>query len=153
MLTTQQFQTLLPLACAWVEQQEQIILCDGVPLTPGQLADARKIGIIHPEKVRLLMVDEIPTPQHPLLVAAIKRVWADTTLTKGLTLQYGIFIRAGFWDDRRLVFHELVHTAQYERLGGINNFLREYLFECLTVGYPDGQLEQEAILKTAAMCV
>jgi hypothetical protein len=43
-----------------------------------------------------------------------------------------------------LVVHELAHTAQYERLGGFHPFLSAYLGECLTVGYPNGPLEQEA---------
>ena len=44
----------------------------------------------------------------------------------------------------RLVVHELAHTAQYERLGGFKPFLKAYLEEWLTVGYPNGPLEQEA---------
>jgi hypothetical protein len=152
MLTTEQFQALLPLACAWVEQQEQIILRDGVPLTPAQLTDARKIGVVHPEKVRLLAVPTVPRPEHPTLRAAADATQLISPYTAGLTLRYGIFIRVDCWGDRRLVFHELVHTAQYERLGGVQSFLRQYLFECLTIGYPAAPLEQEAILKTAEMC-
>jgi hypothetical protein len=34
---------------------------------------------------------------------------------------------------------------QYERFGGVLPFLRQYLTECLTVGYPEAPLEQEAI--------
>ena len=152
MLTTEQFQALLPLACAWVEQQEQNILRDGVPLTPAQLTDARKIGVVHPEKVRLLAVPTVPRPEHPTLRAAADATQLISPYTAGLTLRYGIFIRVDCWGDRRLVFHELVHTAQYERLGGVQSFLRQYLFECLTIGYPAAPLEQEAILKTAEMC-
>ena len=40
--------------------------------------------------------------------------------------------------------HELAHTIQYERLGGIKPFLRAYLEECLSLGYPNGPLEQKA---------
>jgi len=74
---------------------------------------------------------------------------AETTglispLTAGLTLRYGIFIRADCWGQRRVVVHELTHTAQYERFGGIEPFLREYLQECVTVGYPGAPMEQEA---------
>jgi hypothetical protein len=53
-----------------------------------------------------------------------------------------------FWQDRRIIAHECVHTAQYERLGGFAEFLRDYLHECLEVGYPAGPLEQEAIHKS-----
>jgi hypothetical protein len=44
-----------------------------------------------------------------------------------------------------------VHTAQYERLGGIEPFLRQYLRECLTIGYPEAPLEQEAIATIASL--
>jgi hypothetical protein len=68
-----------------------------------------------------------------------------------MSLRYGIFIRSDCWGDRQLVIHELAHTAQYERLGGIWPFLKLYLSECLvTPGYPFGPLEQEA--KRAEEC-
>jgi hypothetical protein len=70
----------------------------------------------------------------------------------GLTLQYGIFVRGDCRQDRHLVVHELVHTAQYERLGGILRFLRDYLFECATLGYGEAPLEQEAVEVAARIC-
>src|SRR5439155_19147430 len=73
-------------------------------------------------------------------------------LTRGLTLRYGIFIRADYRSDPTMVIHELGHTAQYERLGGIEPFLRRYLFECLTIGYPEAPMEQEVIELTARIC-
>jgi len=86
------------------------------------------------------------------LTTAANAVNLISTHTAGLTLRHGIFIRVDCWGDRRLVFHELVHTMQYERMGGIQSFLRQYLFECLTIGYPAAPMEQEAIQKTAKMC-
>ncbi len=62
-----------------------------------------------------------------------------------MALRYGIFIRSDCWGEHGLVAHELAHTAQYERLGGIRPFLRQYLLECLTIGYPAAPMEQEAI--------
>jgi hypothetical protein len=35
--------------------------------------------------------------------------------------------------------------VQYERLGGIAPFLRQYIFECLTLGSRAAPMEQEAI--------
>jgi hypothetical protein len=40
-ITPQQLKTLLPLACAWVEEQEQFIIRQGIGLTPSELADAK----------------------------------------------------------------------------------------------------------------
>ena len=64
--------------------------------------------------------------------------------TIGLTLRYSIFIRDDHWGQRRLVVHELAHTMQYERLGSIEAFLRQYLHECITIGYPAAPMEQRA---------
>lgn len=152
MITQEQFKMLLPLACAWAEDQERIILRDGVALTPAQAADAGKISISHPERVRLLSVIRAPIPEHPDLRAAAEATQLISARTGGLTLRYGIFIRADCWGDRRLVFHELVHTLQYERLGAFQQFLQQYLYECITIGYPAAPMEQEAVTTTARLC-
>jgi hypothetical protein len=135
---------LLPLVVSWVEEQEGIILREGVPLTGQLVQDARRIGIEHPENVRLRVVPEIPMPTHTVLHSVSQKLGFLSKYTAGLTLQYGIYIRADCWGERRLVVHELAHVAQYERLGGTKPFLEQYLHECLTVGYPYGDLEQEA---------
>ncbi len=143
-VTPEQLEMLLPLACAWAAAQEQAILQSGVALTDEQIADARRVGVMRPERVRLLGVPVIPTPSHPALAAASEATRLISPLTIGHTLRYGIFIHEDYWGQRRLVVHELVHTMQYERLGGIEAFLRQYLLECITIGYPAAPMEQEA---------
>ena len=84
-------------------------------------------------------------PENPILRAAAETTGLLSPFTIGLTLRYGIYIREDSWGDRKLVAHELVHTHQYERLGGFSPFLTAYLQECLTPpGYPHGPLEREA---------
>ena len=119
-LAPQQFETLLPLACAWAAEQERVILQSGVALTEAQIADARRVGVTRPERVRLLRIPEIPTPRHPALAAAAEATSLISPFTLGLTLRYGIFIRDDHWGQRRLVVHELAHTMQYERIGSID---------------------------------
>ena len=154
---TSQFETLLPLATQWATEQEVRILREGVPLSMRELAFALKAGVKDPDRVRLLQVEIIPSPTHPLLQAAYQMANFVPTAPRGLTVQYGIFVRADYWRDRTLIVHELVHTAQYERLGGIQSFLRQYLLECATVGYHKSALETEAVetatrlLKTEAL--
>ena len=144
MITQKQFEALLPRAVAWAEKQEQEILRHGVPLTSALTRDALRIGLKFPEKVRLRVVEEMPEPDDPELLAAAELTGLLSPFTIGLTLQYGIFIRADHWGERRLVVHELAHTAQYERLGSVQAFLKQYLHECLSIGYPAAPLEQEA---------
>ena len=52
----------------------------------------------------------------------------------------------------RLIVHELVHTSQYEKLGGFLPFLRKYLMECINIGYPEAPMEQEAIRMAEKIC-
>jgi len=152
MITEEQFKVLLPVAVAWAEEQEGIILRNGIQLTEPQIADARSLGISQPDMVRLMNVPTILMPEEPSLKAAAQATQLITPQTAGLTLRYGIFIRSDCWGDRRLIVHELVHTSQYERLGGFLPFLQEYLHQCITVGYPAAPMEQEAI-NTAARLI
>ena len=128
---------LLPAAWSWVVLQERRSLERGVALDTAQIANARALGVQRPERVRLLRVRSGPWPLRG---------------TVGLSARYGIFIRADYWGDRVLVAHELVHTAQYERLGGIRPFLRAYLYEYFAQGYPFGDLETEAAKTAQRLC-
>jgi hypothetical protein len=146
------FDMLVPLASGWAAEQEQQILREGIPLSPALMEDAREAGVKEPEKVRLLQVETIPSPSHPLLQAACQATNFVPAEPRGLTIQYGVFLRSDCWMDRPVIVHELVHTAQYERLGGIEPFLRRYLFECATMGYSAATMEKEAIATAARVC-
>jgi hypothetical protein len=146
-----QFDRLLPLAARWAESLERRILREGVPLLGEELADAKVLGVREPDQVRLLCLANVPMPEDPVLRAAAAAIQFLTPATRGLALRYGIFIRRDCWRERKLIAHELVHTAQYERFGGIEPFLRQYLSECLTIGYPAAPLEQEAIASIAGL--
>jgi hypothetical protein len=146
-----QFDRLLPMAAKWVQRQEKRLLRIGVPLSDRELTDARAIGVAEADRVRLLQLDRVPFPTDPMLEAAAAAIQFLTPATQGLALRYGIFVRSDCWRDRALIAHELVHVMQYERLGGILPFLRQYLSECVTIGYPDAPLEREAIRVVAAL--
>jgi hypothetical protein len=152
-ITPEQFERLLPLACVWAAEQERIILQLGLALTDSQLADARRVGVAQPDRIRLFRVGQIPCPTDPDLAAAASATGLISPLTTGLTVRYGIFIRADCWGERPVIVHECVHTMQYERLGGFEGFLRPYLLECISPpGYPFGPLEQEAKRVQNKMC-
>jgi hypothetical protein len=150
--TLDQLDKLLPLAAQWATTQQQRVLCEGIPLSRTELADAKAIGVRDPERVRLLRVDVIPAPAHPILRAAAASMNFLTAAPRGLALDKAIFVRSDSWRDRALIAHELVHTAQYQRLGGILPFLQTYIFQCATVGYPNAPLELEAIATAARVC-
>jgi hypothetical protein len=143
---------LLPLAEQWAKDQEAHILKAGSPLPEQNLADALKLGVKNPERIRLLSVRSVPLPDNPLLKQAALSTSLISPDTIGLTLRYGIFIRSDFWGNRQLIAHECVHTAQYERLGGFSQFLSLYLKECLKIGYPQAPMEQEAVSGAKRIC-
>ena len=143
------FDEVLPRAVQWAEREEERIVRDGMKLNAQSLQDARRLGVETPERVRWLEVAVVPRPENAILKAACDAIDFLGPETQGLTLGYGIFIRASCAGERGLMAHELVHVAQYERLGGIETFLRQYLMECLTVGYEASPLEQEAIIQSA----
>ena len=134
---------LLPIVCAWVRRHEKRIVRNGTGLTENEMVDARRIGVMHPERVRVCIVETIPPRLNSFLVPLASRFGVAPSATIGMALGYGIFIRSDFARSRGLLLHELAHTAQYERLG-FRGFLGQYLHECLTCGYPGGALEQEA---------
>jgi hypothetical protein len=150
-ISPEQFVTLLPAAAQWAEDQEVMILRTGVALSDIQQADARRVGVSLPGKIRLLKVSAIPAPLDPALAWAAADISLITPQTVGMALRYGIFLRSDYWNNRLTFLHECVHTAQYERMGGFLPFLRQYLNECVTIGYPEAPMEQEAIRKAASV--
>ncbi len=147
-----QLEGLLPLAVTWAREQEQIILGNGVPLSGPELFAARRVGVREPDRVRLLQVSKIPFPSHPLLLAACRASKLVPESPRGLTLNYGVYVRSDCWGNRPLLVHELMHTVQYERLGGIEPFLRSYLAQCAAVGYAHSAMEREACGASNRFC-
>lgn len=151
MIAADQLAALLPAACAWAAQLEAHILAAGLALDPAQRGDATAMGVAHPERVRVLLVAAMPTPDHPALAQALAASQIVTSTTDGLTLRYGILIRTEAWPDRELLAHELVHTAQYERRGGFAAFLRDYLAQVMQAGYWAAPMEQAARSRSRAL--
>jgi hypothetical protein len=143
-ITPQQLEALLPRAADWVAQLEAVVLRDGEALNEEELTFARKIGINFPEKIRLMKVASMPQPTDPTLAWAANETGLLGPNIAGVTFRYAIFVRSDYWRELRLVIHEMAHTHQYERFGGILPFLKQYISECLTVGYHNSPLELEA---------
>jgi hypothetical protein len=147
-----QFENILPLAVQWAESKEKVILQHGTALSPRFIQDAKTVGVKYPERVRVYTVPQIPIPKHPILRAAAEASQLISPATIGMSLGYGIFIHSDFSNDRYTIVHELVHTMQCEKLGGLYIFLKNYLWECIEVGYPQAPMEQEAIRLAEKTC-
>jgi hypothetical protein len=67
MINPQGIISLIPKASIWIEEQEEIILSNGIPLTEKQISNASKIGIKNTGKIRLLQVELIQEPEDSIL--------------------------------------------------------------------------------------
>lgn len=104
---------------------------------------ARKVGVLGPERIRVLVVENIPIPEEPLLVQAAQSTGLLGPNTWGLTLGHSIFLLKGKV-TLRLLSHEFRHVFQYELFGSIDEFLPTYLHQVATLGYRDAPLEADA---------
>jgi hypothetical protein len=66
--------------------------------------------------------------------------------TGGSTAGYGVIVRLDCARNLRLLAHEFVHVAQYERPGR-ERFLQEYIQQITAHGYLNAPFEQEAEAK------
>lgn len=135
---------LLLCASLWVHRRQAEILRDGVPLTAVQRELAAVLGIVAVDRIRVVNAAVVPMPLPGWLRAYAQRAGWISRHIAGMTLGHGIVIREEYAADLRLLAHELAHVGQYERLGGIVRFMRQYLRECAWPGYPHGALEREA---------
>jgi hypothetical protein len=140
---------LAPLLARWAKRQEQRILRDGVKLSAGALAFAESLGIERADGVRVLVMQPIPLPAPWWLVRWARRCRLPVFAPGGMALGRGIFLLPGQEDS---LPHELVHVLQYQRLGGIEGFMKRYLVECLVDGYAESALEREARSSSSPNC-
>jgi hypothetical protein len=134
---------ILTEAIAWAEARSFEILASGVPLSDFGRKLAHLAGVNRPELVRVAEVATIPVPDDPELREATLAAGLLGPGTIGLTLGYGIYIRAGH-SSNRLVSHECRHVYQYEEAGSIAAFLPVYLEQILLVGYAAAPFEVDA---------
>ena len=142
---------LFPHVVDWISYLEKQAQESGRALTPIEFNLAQNVGVVHPEEVRLLSVPRIPLPEHPRVKQLARQVGLLNADTGGLTAGYGVIVRLDCAKDLRLLAHESVHVAQYERLGR-ERFLQEYIQQIAAHGYLNAPFEQEAEAKAIKAC-
>ena len=135
---------LAALAAEWAERFAAESLAMGRPLTAGEQAIARRVGVKDPSSVRVRVVEELPAPGDPRLVAAAGRIGLMPQAASGMTLGYAVLLTRDRQADTRLLSHELRHVAQYEAQGGIRGFLALHIPHLLQFGYEESPFERDA---------
>ena len=135
-----------PIVVDLLTATEAEVLASGRALDADELALARSLGVAAPEKVRIEVREAFPMPSDQRLVQAARDYGLifGSPEEAGRTQGHAILVKPAFASSRATLAHELVHVAQFERMGGITPYAREYLIELLVVGYQRAPLEQEA---------
>lgn len=131
----------------WAAKIEERGQATGTPLAPDQLRLASEIGIKHPEKVRLVVVDEVPFPMDnpEIRLAGEKFGFIGPGITNNAqAFGYTVWIRKGFSLDRPRLAHELVHVMQIERSTSFAAYASQYVSELIQYGHEKSPLEREA---------
>jgi hypothetical protein len=139
-----QLPRLAPLAVAWAQHLAANAATEGTRLTAPLEEIARRAGVRAPEKIRIVVRDEIPLPDDPVLKGAALSVGLSQGDAAGMTLGYAVFLRRGYESDVRVISHEFRHVAQYEASGGIAGFLAVHLADLVAFGYEDSPFEVDA---------
>ena len=146
-----EFEYSVELMVLWMRQWEIFVLEHGVALDAKEIEWARCAGVVSPEKVRVLVVPNVPLPAQEILQTILVRSNLLNPAAYGLAVGYGVFLKYDAFPRQYFLAHELVHTAQQERMG-TTPAVRQYLRELLDAGYFASSLEQEAH-HTALKCL
>jgi hypothetical protein len=134
---------LLPKAVEWAEARAQEAAIKGRALDANATAIARATGVLHPELIRIFVVESLPVPDDPdLKIAALETGLLGPGMV-GLTLGYSVLVCRGS-ESIPLLSHEFRHVQQYEANGSIAGFLPLYLKQIAEFGYENAPFEIDA---------
>lgn len=131
----------------WAEGVEARGQAAGTPLDPDQARLAAEVGIKHPEKVRIVFVDEVPFPtENPEIKLAGEKFGfiGPDIVNNAQAFGYTIWVRKGFTLDRPRLAHELVHVMQIERSTNFASYAGQYISDLARYGHEKSPLELEA---------
>lgn len=137
---------LLPQYIDWAYKMDQQGQQQGTALSDDQLILASEIGIKHPEKVRLVYVDDIPFPRDNYALKVLGEALGfigEGIINNAQAFGYSIYVRKGYQLDTPKLAHELVHVLQIER-STLDKIIRQHITDLATYGYDNAPLEVEA---------
>lgn len=136
----------LPMALKWYEEVEAQMLPQGRPLSESEKVVARKLGVLQPERVRIVVLEKFPMPENQELRVEAERYGIGSFLEGGRTFGYAIMLKPRYAETSTIITHELAHVGQHDRLGRVS-FVRRYITELEMMGYTRSPLELDAYQK------
>ncbi|MBT3137315.1 hypothetical protein KL866_19905 [Alteromonas sp. ALT199] len=137
---------LLPQYIEWAHETDQKGLKAGISLNEKERLLASEIGIKHPEKVRIVYVDQVPYPYENLALKIFGEavgLIGEGIINNAQVFGYSIYARRDFVLNRPKLAHELVHVLQIER-ASLDEVVTQHFFDMAQYGYDKAPLEVEA---------
>ena len=137
---------LLPQYIEWAHETELKGQEIGTPLNEKELLLAAEIGIKHPEKVRIVYIDEVPYPYENYALKVFGEavgLVGEGIVNNAQVFGHSIYSRKDFELNRPKLAHELVHVLQIER-ASLDSVVTQHFFDMAEYGYDDAPLEVEA---------
>ena len=129
----------VPQASAELRKSEAVALQKGRALTDEELVLAKRVGVKHPEKIRIYFTSTFPINEDEI------HNGGDIV---ALTMNYGIFVKP-YVSFRReayleIITHEFAHVVQFERIG-VEGMSRRFNLETFILRDKLIPIEREAI--------
>ena len=137
---------LLPKAISWYAAEENKLLSKGRSLTDKEKTFARRVGVKRVNNIRIVIEQNFPMPTDEILLQKARKYGFGSSYEGGRTMGYAILLKPQYKSDSKVIFHELIHVSQIERLGR-EKFIKRYITEMEIVGYSRSPLELEAYEK------
>lgn len=125
---------LIPVAMKWYANVERSLYKTGRVLTKAEKKQAIKLGVKHPDRIRVVVLEKFPAPNNQT---------SNNHFESARTMGNIILIKPKHKDNSVMLCHELVHIAQTDRMG-LKQFLERYALEREVLGYSRSLLENEA---------
>jgi len=132
--TQAKIDALIPVALEWYDNVEKMLYAKGRVLSEAEKRQAIQLGVKNPDKIRVVILEKFPEPNNQTENNHIEGARAMGNI---------ILIKPRHKDNSVILCHELVHTAQIDRLG-LKQFLKRYALEREILGYSRSLLENEA---------
>jgi len=137
---------VIPPYVEWASQTDALGLENGKRLDEKQLEIASEIGIKHPEKVRIVYVNEVPFPYENLILKTVGEALGfigEGIINNAQVFGYSIYVRKGYEMTTPRLAHELVHVLQIER-ANLEQVITQHFSDLANYGYENSPLEAEA---------
>ena len=128
----------------WATKRSKFICTHGAWLTSDLIDLATKMGVAHPEKIRIYSSSTATLIDDDKVNKLLLKFGFSADRTCALTLFHSIALNKACAKNLVILAHQFRHVAQFESCGSLELYLENYLMEIAYFGYGKGPLEVDA---------